>query len=275
MGNINFRAIEENMSKDLQSVTEEIKTWIKGKGKNYFTIDEIVNAVLNEGAPYKLLYYVLNYSSVDGPDKIKVINAMDIQNSKNTFWSMSIKDSENVFESYNIKNSNEVSFSAGVFDSAHVRNSSLIESSNQVNSSTLVKHSDSIDNSENIHDSLCVFKSKYIWNSKFVSECEKVTQCVFCDNCTNLKNALFCAFIRNEGPAPDKYYIFNTEVTKEDFERAIEGLSMFKVFFSPNYCANTIYYKEREALIKYIKEMDTYYEGLFNYIMTKVNRYRI
>jgi len=48
--------------------------------------------------------------------------------------------------------------------------------------------------------------------------CDSCYSCNFCHSCKNLVNGFMCINLRFENKNPNKYWIFNKEVTKEEWE---------------------------------------------------------
>jgi len=145
-----------------------------------------------------------------------VYQSRDIKSSGNVVKSNNITDSAFIFYSNNIINAHIVVGSSYVNGGDSIYRSDFIDNSCQVVRSTNITRGNNICHSNFVIDSLDIFKSNNITFSAQIRDSSNLDNCFFCADCHNVKNAYFCYNLRDT--EPDSYYIFNTKISKVQYD---------------------------------------------------------
>lgn len=275
--NIDINDLKVRLERDLQIPFDDVFEWRKKEEKTHsslYGLEEICDRVQEGTIPFKILWYILRYYSLDEQQITKIIYTLDIDRA--------LYDRKQVYNSYSvIGECEEISSSENIVNSKLVGNSQYVKSSynvsasKYVNSSGFVSSSKKVTNSFHIFDSSNIDKSSYISasdninSSQYIKLSTNVWDSRFCLGCENFKNGLFCAFIKNE---TDKYFIFNKEISKEVFEKIQTDLTdtfgkLFYVTHSPNYYVRA---RDIEAFKEYCSSIVGYDKVIFDYLMREI-----
>lgn len=275
--NIDIDDLKKQLEKDLQAPMERDFEWRdKDKGTHgySYTLEEICEGVEEGVIPFKILWYVLRYYTLNEQQITKIIYTLDIDRA--------IYDRKQVYNSYSvIGECEEIGSSENIVNSKLVGNSQYVKSSYNVSTSKYVNSSNSVSNSRKVTNSYHIFDSSNVDKSSYISASDNINSSQyiklstnvwdsrFCLGCENFKNGLFCAFIKNE---TDKYFIFNKEVSKEVFEKVQTDLldtfgKLFYVTHSPNYYVRA---RDIEAFKEYCSTIVGYDKVIFDYLMREI-----
>jgi len=276
--NINIDDLKACLEKDLQIVSEEEFEWREKEKRShgdFYTLEEICGKVQEGIVPYQILWYILRYYVLDKKEISKIVSTLEIDRV--------LFDTDKAYNSFGVTgNCEEVSHSEEITSSKLVHNSSYVRDSYDVGASKYVSNSSYISSSKKITYSTHIFDSSNVDHSAYISTSSGVTDCqyiklgnnisnsVFCLGCDDFENGLFCAFIKNE---KDKYFIFNKEVSKENFDRARDDLiDMFGKFFYVERNKDGTYIKERDinAFKEYCSSIVGYDKVIFDYLMREI-----
>ena len=276
--NIDINDLKTQLEKDLQIISPERFEWRekeKETHNNFYTLDEICEKVQEGTIPYEILWYILRYYALDKKEISKIVSTLEIDRV--------LFDTDKVYNSFGVAgNCEEVSYSEEIISSKLVHNSSYVRDSYDVGASKYVSNSlyislsKKITHSAHIFDSSNVDHSAYISTSSGVNNCQyiklgnNISNSDFCLGCDNFENGLFCAFIKNE---KGKYFIFNKEVSKENFNRVRDDLiDMFGKFFYVERSRDGSYVKERDinAFKEYCSSIIGYDKVIFDYLMREI-----
>ena len=207
MARITYGKVEETLRKDLQTLTNEEKEELRSVlGKVGLTPAEIFSRFkANEIGPF-LPWYLGVYEG-EGAEAKRVLRVNE--------------DCEAVMASAVIANSKKVYRSLDVVDSCDVRYSKRVYGSKNIESSNRIFESENCRESLSVEDSREVVCSENIKSSQYITFCFRLVNCRCCALCSDLTNGLFCFNFTPETKSNEKYYMFNTEVTREEFESAL------------------------------------------------------
>ena len=276
--NIDIDDLKKQLEKDLQAPMEEDFEWRdKDKGTHgySYTLEEICEGVEENAIPYTILWYILRYYILNDEQRSRVLSALEID--------AALYDKKQVYNSYSvIGKCEEISYSEDVVSSRSVHGSSYVRDSYSVGASKYVSNSQHISSSKKITNSVHIFDSSNVDHSAYISTSSGVIGCQyiklgnnisnsdFCLGCDNFENGLFCAFIKNE---KGRYFIFNKEVSKENFDRVRNDLiDMFGKFFYVERNKDGTYVKERDinAFKEYCSSIIGYDKVIFDYLMREI-----
>lgn len=200
----------------------------------------------HEGVPLELLFFLRKYLKFDD-EEISIYNQICRvdSGSRNIWYSKEVENSSNLMRSSYVVNSSNVRDSEDVSDSQFVFNSNSVHDSKNVSDSENVTDSDTVLKSRDVSMSEQIARSKSIdwcenifWSARlrdcsFIYQSEDLNTSHFCGFVKNSDHCLFCSGLENKS-----YYIFNEEVTPQEFEEVlstllemlhVEGASMIKV----------------------------------------------
>ena len=206
-----------------------------------------------------------------------------------------IKESRHIYDSMNVSNSNQVTNSMAIYNSEEVNNSSVVYFSEYVEDSKIINESHNITDSYNIFKTVYADKSNNcincynITNSDYCEDSKNLQDCHFVRNCENASHLMFCVDLFNTNQ--NKYYIFNSEITEEQFNNIKKQFNKFVEFdldftkdpipdiseiCAPPPTTNYIYYDHYKNITgrfkKWVKTLP-YYNSEIMYYITFIDEY--
>ena len=186
----------------------------------------------HEGVPIDFLHFLKKYLDFD-EEEISIYNQICRvdEGSRNIWYSKDVKNSANLMRSSYVTDSSNVRDSEDVYNSRFVFNSTSIKDSKNISDSENVSDSDTVLKSRDVSMSEQVARSKSIdwcenvfWSARlrdcsFIYQSEDLDTSHFCGFVKNSDHCLFCSGIENKS-----YYIFNEEVTPQEFEEVLSTL---------------------------------------------------
>lgn len=157
-------------------------------------------------------------------ERMHIVDSNYITKSYNVTSSQYVHQSSNIIDSKFISNSQDIETATQVYNSSMVEHSQFINQSIGISNSELILTSNNIDNCKNISNGsflsevYCARFCNSCSNSAFIEHCNSIDNSYFNLFCENSSNLIFCFGLQNTNN--NEYYIFNTKVSKSNFEIA-------------------------------------------------------
>ena len=273
-----YNWLVKTLERDMQPMPFEIAQWREANEgahpSDEYDLAELCEGVKDGEVPYSILWLLLRYYEFKREDILRIVcGALNID-----IYLYDTREVRNVYDVHgkckdiesceSINDSEDVSLSSYVKNSKNVNSSKYVADSQYVSGSKRITRGYEVLNSTNVNRSSFIHKSEDINGSYYITSSSNVGNSIFCFGCENFSHGLFCAFIKNE---VNKFYIFNKEVSEEEFKQITSDLLViFDKFFehSKGFASP----REMNDFKEYCSLIPGYDEVLFNYLMESIFR---